>query len=407
MRKFLDTSNLVTYQSGKYQGKYDWSNNIGKELYFEYDDVSGYIKIVDYVKDIPYGRITLQYEDIITTTHTPALLHLKVPRLFHKEKQKRRYNYEIGDIIYKFNDTLKVIEQIRINYNNSSCRGYILKCMDCHYTYKTREECISTCPICGKKSSYSERFVYSILKQANINFESQKEFEWLPIRYYDTYLPDYNAIIEIHGLQHYEPTGLKNSQCKTTEEMYQQTIEADKLKYDSAISNGLKYYIINASDTDNLFEEAKKILTFIDFTNISKTECIKFASYKNIKQECDLWNQGVSTKNIAIKLNESQSTVQDKLRVGNECGMCIYDKHINLSNSHLGLSIGNNNSGKPVRCITTNKIFKSIREATEYYSITNKTGISDCLSGKCKTCGLDPITKERLKWEYYNGDKAS
>ena len=45
MKKFLDTSNLVTYQTGKYQGKYDWSNNIGKELYFEYDDISGYIKI--------------------------------------------------------------------------------------------------------------------------------------------------------------------------------------------------------------------------------------------------------------------------------------------------------------------------------------------------------------------------
>ena len=70
MRKFLDTSNLVTYQTGKYKGKYDWSNNIGKELYFEYDDISGYIKIIDYVKDIPYGQITLQYKDIIVTTIT-------------------------------------------------------------------------------------------------------------------------------------------------------------------------------------------------------------------------------------------------------------------------------------------------------------------------------------------------
>ena len=155
MRKFLDTSNLVTYQSGKYQGKFDWSNNIGKELYFEYDDISGYIKIIDYVKDIPYGQITLQYEDMIVTTITSNLIHLKIPRLFHKEKQKRRYDHEVGDIIYKFNDTLKINRQIRINYNNSSCRGYEIECMDCHYTYKTREECISTCPICGQKSSYS------------------------------------------------------------------------------------------------------------------------------------------------------------------------------------------------------------------------------------------------------------
>lgn len=411
MRKFLDTSNLVTYQSGKYQGKYDWSNNIGKELYFEYDDLSGYIKIIDYVKDIPYGQITLQYENIIVTTITSNLIHLKIPRLFHKEKQKRRYDHEVGDIIYKFNDTLKVNRQIRINYNNSSCRGYEIECMDCHYTYKTREECISTCPICGQKSSYSERFVYSVLKQANINFEPQKEFDWLPIRYYDTYLPDYNAIIEIHGLQHYEPTGLKNRQCKTTEEMYQQTIEADKLKYNTAILNGLNYFIINASNTDNLFEETKKILTFIDFTNISKTECIKFASYKSIKQECDLWNQGISTKDIALQLNESQYTVQNKLRIGNESGICIYDKHINMSNAtkikNRNRKYNKTNICKSVKCTTTGKIFNSIKEATEYYNIKNKTGISDCLSGKCKTCGKDPITQESLKWEYYNENKET
>ena len=150
MRKFLDTSSLVTYQTGKYQGKYDWSNNIGKELYFEYDDISGYIKIIDYVKDIPYGLITLQYKDIIVTTITSNLIHLKVPRLFHKEKHKRRYDYNIGDIIHKFNDTLKITRQIRIDYDNSSARGYEIECMDCHYVYKTREERISTCPICGK-----------------------------------------------------------------------------------------------------------------------------------------------------------------------------------------------------------------------------------------------------------------
>ena len=329
MRKFLDTSNLVTYQSGKYQGKYDWSNNIGKELYFEYDDLSGYIKIIDYIKGIPYGRITLQYEDIITTTHTPAILHLKVPRMFHKEKQKRRYEYEIGYVIYKFNDTLKVIDQIRIDYNNSSCRGYKLECMDCGYIYDSREDKISTCPVCGKKTSYSERFVYSILKQAGINFTPQIEFEWLHNRFYDTYLPDYNAIIEIHGIQHYEPTKL-NCKGKTPEEIYLDAVKADKLKYDTAISNGLNYYIINASNQETLFEEAKKSLTFIDFTSISELECEKFANYKSIRKECDLWNQGCSIEEIHNKLGTPSQQVQQKLRLGNKYGMCNYSKELNM-----------------------------------------------------------------------------
>ena len=443
MRKFLDTSNLVTYQSGKYQGKYDWSNNIGKELYFEYDDTSGYIKIVDYVKAKPQGYVTLQYKDEMVTTTTPNLIHLKIPRLFHKEKSTRQYKYNIGEVITKFNDTFEIIDHIRIHYEKSSNRGYKIKCLDCGYEYETLEQCISTCPICGKKSSYSERFVYSILKQANIKFTPQMEFDWLPIRYYDTYLPDYNAIIEIHGLQHYEPTGLKNRQCKTTEEIYQQTIEADKLKYDTAISNGLNYYIVNASNQEKLFEEAKKVLTFIDFENISKTECLRFANYKDIKQECELWNQGLDAHEIAKTLNKSLSTIQRKLRIGNECGMCIYDKHINMSNARKLQNIKtiknvtNNTlksnktktikpktkkikekpqlkskttlkkSCKSVRCITTNKIFDSIKEATEYYSIRNKTGISDCVAGRLKSCGKHPMTQEPLKWEYYNGDKAS
>lgn len=328
MRKFLDTSNLVTYQSGKYQGKYDWSNNIGKELYFEYDDISGYIKILDYQKAIPQGKITLQYKDIITTTHTPALLHLKVPRLFHKEKQKRRYNHEIGDIIHKFNDILKVIDQIRITYNNSSCRGYKIECMDCHYIYDTREECISTCPICGKKTSYSERFVYSILKQANLNFTPQMEFDWLHNRFYDVYLPDYNAIIEIHGLQHYQPTKMNSKY--TPEEVYQINIETDKLKYDTAISNGLNYYIINASNPELLFEEAKKTLTFIDFTNISELECEKFANYKNIKLECKLWNQGYNIDEIHNQLGTTLQSIQSKLRLGNKYNICNYSKELNM-----------------------------------------------------------------------------
>lgn len=60
MKKFIDKSNLATYTSGKYKGKIDWENNIGKELYFEYDDISGHIKIIDYKKSKPRRTINLK-----------------------------------------------------------------------------------------------------------------------------------------------------------------------------------------------------------------------------------------------------------------------------------------------------------------------------------------------------------
>lgn len=130
--------------------------------------------------------------------------------------------------------------------------------------------------------------MYSILKQANITFIPQYELEWLHNRFYDTYLPDFKTIIEIHGEQHYKP--IKLNKAETPEETYKNTIMADKIKYETAIKNNISYFIINASEPENLFESAKKILYFIDFSNISKLECEKFANYKNIKDVCNLWN---------------------------------------------------------------------------------------------------------------------
>lgn len=328
MRKYIDTSNLIVHQSGRYKGTYDWESNIGKELYFEYDDISGYIKILDYKKTDPQNLITLQYQDQIKTTSTPNLLHLKIPSLFHKEKQSKEYVYNVGDIISKFDDTLKIIKQTYIMYEKSSYRGYEIECLDCHYKYTTREDKISTCPICGKKTSYAERFVHSFLMQANIPFKPQKEFDWLKTRYYDIFIPEHNAIIEINGLQHYEPTKLNS--ILTPQEIYQKTLEADKIKYNAAISHNLSYYIINACNPNTLFSEVKNTLTFIDSSPISELECEKFANYKKIRDVCNLWNQGHGINDISKTYNVSQQTISSKLRLGNKYNMCIYNKNENM-----------------------------------------------------------------------------
>ena len=52
-----------------------------------------------------------------------------------------------------------------------------------------------------------------------------------------------------------------------------------------------------------------------------------------------------------------------------------------------------------VFCITTNKIFDSIKDAGEFYNC-NKSSITQCCKGKRKSCGkLSDGTK--LEWEYY------
>lgn len=338
MTKHLDTSNLTKYTKGNNKGHFNWKENIGKELSFQYDDLTGTIKIIDYKSINRNNLVTIQYQNNIITTSTPNLLQLKIPSFFNKNRITKEYTYKIGDVIDKDYQKSKVIEQCRINLKNEkqeTTRGYKLKCLCCGYEYKTREDRLSSCPVCGIRSTWTERFVFSILIQAKIDFEVQKEFEWLQNRWYDVYLPKYNTIIEINGTQHYEPVSNPSREQKSAEQQYLECIKSDKLKYDAAIKNGLSYYIIDARDQKELYNTAKSILTFIDFSNISAFECGKFAINNVVKKYCDLWNKGYSIEEIANKLNCSTGTVQRRLREGHQYNLCVYNKNINMKNHKI------------------------------------------------------------------------
>ena len=339
MIKHLDTSTLIKYTSGNNKGHFNWKENIGKELPFQYDNLTGTIKIIDYKSVNRNNLVTIQYQDNIITTSTSNLLQLKIPSFLNKNKNTRQYLYKIGDIIDKDFQESKVIEQTRISVkatkNYETTRGYKLKCLCCGYNYQTREDIISSCPVCGIRSSWTERFIFSIFIQAKIEFEVQKEFQWLQNRWYDVYLPKYNAIVEINGIQHYEPIKNPNREQKTAEQQYIECIESDKLKRNTAIKNGLTYYVIDARDQNNLYNMAKSVLTFIDFSNISAFECGKFATNNVVKKYCNLWNKGYSVDEISQKLNCSVGIVQRRLREGNQYNLCNYSKEQNMKNHKI------------------------------------------------------------------------
>lgn len=339
MIKHLDTSTLIKYTSGNNKGHFNWKENIGKELPFQYDGLTGTIKIIDYKSVNRNNLVTIQYQDNIMTTSTSNLLQLKIPSFLNKNKNTRQYLYKIGDIIDKDFQESKVIEQTRISVkatkNYETTRGYKLKCLCCGYKYQTREDRISSCPICGIRSSWTERFIFSIFIQAKIEFEVQKEFQWLQNRWYDVYLPKYNAIVEINGIQHYEPIKNPNREQKTAEQQYIECIESDKLKRNTAIKNGLSYYVIDARDQNNLYNIAKSVLTFIDFSNISAFECGKFATNNMVKKYCNLWNKGYSVDEISQKLNCSIETVQRRVREGTQYNLCNYNKERNMKSRKI------------------------------------------------------------------------
>lgn len=67
-----------------------------------------------------------------------------------------------------------------------------------------------------------------------------------------------------------------------------------------------------------------------------------------------------------------------------------------LSISHKGIK----NNVKKVICLTTNKVFNTIKEGAEFYNC-NRKNIPSCCKGKVKSCGkLKDGTK--LEWLYYD-----
>ena len=76
-----------------------------------------------------------------------------------------------------------------------------------------------------------------------------------------------------------------------------------------------------------------------------------------------------------------------------------YDNYIKLNGDTSKYVLRENKNFTKVICITTDKIFNSIKEAAEYYQI-RQTGVQACCSGRYKYSGSLP-DGTKLKWMYY------
>lgn len=84
---------------------------------------------------------------------------------------------------------------------------------------------------------------------------------------------------------------------------------------------------------------------------------------------------------------------------------CNYGTHNEkLSKSIRGKkrpkSTGDKHSqARKIKCLTTNEIFTTIKEACEKYNI-NKGHVCECCQGKRKSAGKHPITGDKMIWVY-------
>lgn len=224
-----------------------------------------------------------------------------------------------------------------------------------------------SCGICNDGYSYPEKFMYSILKQLNIKFITQfskKEAKWCKKYRYDFYLPDYNCIIETHGMQHYQYSGFK---LRSLEE----EMKNDENKKTLAELNGCQYYVIDCrKSTKNWIKQStidSGILNYLgcSFENINWDECDTFAISNRCKEACNLKAKypEMTATDISKMMKISPPIIGKYLHIGTELGWCYYNKNGNkrimMSKDNIEICVFNS-----VKEITKVEEYKDFCETT-------------------------------------------
>lgn len=288
------------------------------------------------------------------------------------------------------------------NYTVSSNKKVQLKCPECGML-KTKQMKISklsnlrfSCDYCSDGISLPEKFGINLFRQLNIEFETQKVFDWSKDRKYDKYfrLNDEEFLCEIQGLQHFKET--------TRGRSLREEQGNDLLKYNTAIKNGIKpenYIIIDArhSELEWLKNSFTKQLSYIvDLSIVDWVKVFESSQESLVIKVWDYWNnknEDDTTLTIAKQLELSRSTIIRYLKRGNEIGKCFYDAR--EENRKRGVKVGKNSAKTVYQYTLEDEFIQQFKSGFEAESQLNikQSSISSCCNGKYKSAG-------GFKWAY-------
>ena len=231
-------------------------------------------------------------------------------------------------------------------HSYSSNEKILMKCPNCGYIKKIKVYSLLennfACERCGDGISYPNKFMFALLEQLNINFETEKQFKWCKyyntykdkycIGIYDFYIPSKQLIIEMDGAFHNKDnnmTGQTKEESKFIDDCKDKLAEYNNLKViriDCNYNNNdyrfdyIKNNIIN-SELNKIFN-----LNNIDWIIIEK-KCEK----SKVKEICDFWrihnnvyNENITIEQICSLFKKNKNIVKRYLRKGNKFGWCDY-----------------------------------------------------------------------------------
>ena len=306
----------------------------------------------------------------------------------------------------------KYLNNYEDGYNIGKCSDKMieLRCPDCDHVFKYKACSLIyygfTCPKCGRRISYPNKFIYNSLiqiKEDLLVLEREYAPKWCKFtlnnknKYgkYDIYFELKNNkkyIIEMDGNIGHGDT--------TSEWSREDSLVIDNIKDELAEKHGIKVIRIDCKYHyyhDNKFEYVKnnilnsELKDILNLSNIDfeKSNLESLNSY--LLKACELWNKGFKIKEIVSNLKLCKNTITDYLKKGANYNLCDYDIKKAYERSCC----------KEVYCITTNKLFNSSVEAAKEYG-TTKQAIHEACSGKKKSVGKKNKLGIRLFFMYYD-----
>lgn len=183
---------------------------------------------------------------------------------------------------------------------------------------------------CKDGVSYPEKFMSKLLSVVEVEHVTQYSPLWANEKFYDFYIPALNAIIEVHGQQHYLTQENRPPSWRTYEEEH----ENDLLKFDLSVINGIEYYIVldcRKSELEwikNSIMSSKlpKLLGFKE-EDIDWLKCEEYTKTNKVKEICKSYmaKGKPSPQDLARFYNTNQQTINQYLKDGTRLGWCDYD----------------------------------------------------------------------------------
>ena len=168
-----------------------------------------------------------------------------------------------------------------------------------------------SCEYCSDGISIPEKFTINILKQLDVEIQTQlakSTFEWCKDYRYDFYIPALNTIIETHGLQHYENC----FECYSNRTLEEEQ-ENDRLKKELALNNNIDNYIVidcRYSKFDWLKENIiKELGNHFDLSDIDWKLAWEESQKSLVWETKRLYDLGYNNKQIAEKIGICDTTV--------------------------------------------------------------------------------------------------